>query len=787
MLEQCSEGELRKGGATVREGSINYALLNNRSEMNGNIAKYFRSPKENSQDKSKDGAKQQKVETKDSELAGESSPSKAEEAPSKSDVDRMIAENMASVLKSLKKKRSHHKCSKRRRNEDHSEEKDQLPKDQGDEVKIVVVHETKESPRRSPRKIHKSETKPEKSKEEPAGKKMNAFQLMMSSRNKAIGSNSPGKDDSPSADVLHPDDEKKKDEKVKRKLKLEEWADRKGAGKRKLQEEAEEEFISHQMKRRAKRLKKLIRNMEVPDDDDEDDAAEEAVVEPPKKKKGSLKKEPSPHKLDLKISEKRSSRRLLSDDSKPSTPVPAESVETSPHKTNEAEEFVCKLNSPLKKKDSLLGYFNKVDKTPDDTTSPKETPPVTKRGRLRKTSVVEQGNQPEVAVAVETPEEVQNENQIPMSASGRPRRACAGKVIDYAAMHGISPEKESHERRGGKKPIVTPLKIVNVNSSSDSIKVVKSPSLRGLDLEQNATPKSARNVKLAPLFMKKPVEDPEKVRARQEFLMSGIPEKMRLEIEKQRSFEDSILNESPVFPLVSHVQQLVISGRVGDISPLRKSKFRIKAESPEVTVNPKREAEFEFSALNDCDDSLVEDILAKLVGCRDSENAYNYDLPKIGNVKEIIREWKQNYKHFPVFKCYKQFKANFDEHQEDEDPPPRLQNGRKFEEDTVLENSVEIVELKMGHRNGEMLFTEKYKPFFSDHILVNCQPAITLKKFLSSWKDDRVTNPYDSGDDFENSNSSTSSNSTHILNHIVLIGPPGCGKTSNVYAAGIQF
>lgn len=226
----------------------------------------------------------------------------------------------------------------------------------------------KDPPRRSPRKSHKQESEQEKPKEEQTGKKMNAFQLMMSSRNKAIGSNSPGKDECSGGEASNPEELKKRDEKVKRKLKLEEWADRKGAGKRKLQEEAEEEFITHQMNRRAKRLKKLIRNMEQPEDDEGDDDVEE-VKEP---KESPKKKGRPPKKSNLKINETRGRRRLSSDDSKPSTPVPEESSERSPAKKSKGDEFVCKLNSPLKKKDSLLGYFNKMDKSPEDTKSSHE-------------------------------------------------------------------------------------------------------------------------------------------------------------------------------------------------------------------------------------------------------------------------------------------------------------------------------------------------------------------------------------------------------------------------------
>lgn len=224
-------------------------------------------------------------------------------------------------------------------------------------------------PRRSPRKTNKQEADQDESKEKPkqdqGDKKMNAFQLMMSSRNKAIGSNSPGKDDS-GGETLNPEEVKKRDEKVKRKLKLEEWADKKGAGKRKLQEEAEEEFIAHQMKRRAKRFKKLIGNMELPEDEDE-----EAVVEQKKSPRriGRPKKEQSPKKVDSKLNEKRGRRRLSSDDDDSSV---VETGENSPAKKPDSDEFVCKLNSPLKKKDSLLGYFNKVDKSPEEATPSEE-------------------------------------------------------------------------------------------------------------------------------------------------------------------------------------------------------------------------------------------------------------------------------------------------------------------------------------------------------------------------------------------------------------------------------
>lgn len=775
--------------------------------MNGTIVKYFKSPKgEEVRGKGeeesvvKEEGKEEVVPAEDPE-PGPSTTAK----PSKSDVDRLIAENMASVLKSLKKKRSH-RCSKRKRNEEHREkggEGTPGEDDGSDSSRNRSPKKESAVPAEPPEDLPGQDPPKEETSSNKENKKVNAFQLMMASRNKAIGSNSPGRDTNPDSPVPDPVEVQKKDEKVKRKLKLEEWADRKGAGKRKLHEEAQEEFIEHQMNRRAKRLKKLIKNMEVEEDDEEPPAP--VLRESPRKSSRKSKPEPPPQPppVPLKVTAKRGRRRLSSEDSRPSsTATPEQSPVKKPA---DEDEFVTKLSSPLKKKDSLLGYFAKVGgKSPEEvtsattTTTPTETLP--KRGRPRRQPAAMAAPAPpsplppeeeqelilNPIIVEELSEDVPETPPTAPSSAGRPRRSCAGKIKDYAVFGGTSPDKEAAcaaaattttSGKRGKKPIVTPLKIINVGSPS-AMQVVKSPSVtRRLSgdwgaAEAPGTPRSSKNVKLAPLFVKKAVEDPEKVKARQEFLRSGIPEKMRLEIEKQRCYEESILNESPVFPLVSHVQQLEGDGR-GEVVDLKGSRVRILDESSPGKGGAlvSKEDEFEFATLTSCDDDQVEGVLAKLVDVGD--HLFRYELPEIADVKNIVREWKQVYKHFPVFKCYKQFRATFVEHC---DEP--LMPGREVQ----LEDSIELIEPKFLHANGELLFTEKYKPSKLDDILINCQPAITLKKFLSSWKEDRAQgNPYDSGDDFELSNSSSTSNSA-ICNHIVLVGPPGCGKTSNVYA-----
>lgn len=85
--------------------------------------------------------------------------------------------------------------------------------------------------------------------------KKNAFHFLMGSRHKSIGQNSPGKDKETDDSTATPEDKKKR---AARKVVFEEWANKKGALKRKQDEETVEACISDKLKRRAKRMKRLL-------------------------------------------------------------------------------------------------------------------------------------------------------------------------------------------------------------------------------------------------------------------------------------------------------------------------------------------------------------------------------------------------------------------------------------------------------------------------------------------------------------------------------------------------
>lgn len=258
-------------------------------------------------------------------------------------------------------------------------------------------------------------------------------------------------------------------------------------------------------------------------------------------------------------------RRLSSVDSvesiEPATPTTVD-VETT--------EFLSKLSSPTKKRDSLLGYFPKKE-------SPKEM--------VVKQAVVEEIKKSETVLKTETPrgrgrKAASNQTTTPLltnavieeepitemgTPSGRPRRSCAGKArYDYDLEESPSKQVLQIKDTPGRKPttrnVSTPiLKATPEVKEENSIDIIvlddsTNMSASGGNVTPQGTPK-----KLAPLFMRslpKPSPDPEMLKARKAFLHSGVPEKLRLEQEKQKQYEQSYEEAIEIFPKIAHIKQL---------------------------------------------------------------------------------------------------------------------------------------------------------------------------------------------------------------------------------------
>lgn len=86
--------------------------------------------------------------------------------------------------------------------------------------------------------------------------------------------------------------------------------------------------------------------------------------------------------------------------------------------------------------------------------------------------------------------------------------------------------------------------------------------------------------------------------------------------------------------------------------------------------------------------------------------------------------------------------------------------------------------------NGELLFSEKYKPLLFEQVLVNLNPVTQLKEFLSNWSNGGTGSARNSQnlDDSMDLNDSTCSNQGPSCNTVVLLGPVSSGKTNAVFA-----
>lgn len=316
--------------------------------------------------------------------------------------------------------------------------------------------------------------------------KANAFEFMMTARHKSIGNNSPGKELS-NTDVT-PDVDREVN--VKRKLMLEEWAERKGRAKKRINEAADDEYIDAVMKKRAKRLRNLLTNGK---------KSKEIVISDEE-----LVSQEQPNELKLTV---RKNRIEDSDDDEThkSSPKSSKRSKNGKKKATTDENFCQTLSSPLKKRDSLLGYFSKLSKTPTENVSQAPTDAslssngIKKRGRPRKILPTEEpvhkpskteDNQHKVSPS--PPPALDTTNAV---SEGRPKRLCRDKKISY-----LIDEDYTSVRTRDKKVID----------------------------KDYATPKAAakqsKPTKLAPIFAKavpKPIIDPLVLRARHEFLMSG--------------------------------------------------------------------------------------------------------------------------------------------------------------------------------------------------------------------------------------------------------------------------
>ncbi|XP_061399466.1 enhanced level of genomic instability 1 [Musca vetustissima] len=631
---------------------------------------------------------------------------------------------------------------------------------------------------------HENGNKVERASEKPS-KVTNAFEVMMNARNKTIGSNTPGKD-SPSPVA----DKNTNEVIVKRRLKLQEWAEQKGGAKRKLDEEARAAYVEDQLEQRAKRFKEMLVNGSSPKvKNQKQESAEKA-----KPKRTGRKPKDEERAVETKKRTSRT-RRLSSIDSVDSVELSKQPVDA------ETEEFLAKLNSPTKKRDSLLGYFQKKE-------SPKEMAErqLTKSQRNQEIPI---GTKEMSSRCENTKTPVSNSDCLIQeigTPSGRPRRSCTGKArYDFDLEE--SPSKATRNtpaRKSGSRSCQQSSAKTKPEEDNCDVVIVLDDSSNLSATMGNITPQGTPK-KLAPLFVRsvpKPSPDPEFLKARKAFLLSGVPEKLRIEQEKQKQQEQCYEESIEIFPQISHIKQLtetelaIEKQSFSCTYTIHPEEIYLQLPSPPPTRRGKGKSSKRLSQTGTFSDCTPSDFQIN----RRIQNSFKIEnmlLPTLANKRAIIKNWKTEFERFPTFKCYNQMREKYryfsaiDSAQDTEQVSDSLvvtrrtrrsmEQQRKNEQD----NPDEEYKPPPAAPNGELLFSEKYKPLLFEQVLVNLNPVTQLRDFLSNWSSGSSSSSAKNSQNFDDSmdfNDSSCSNQGASCNTVVLLGPVSSGKTNAVFA-----
>lgn len=625
-------------------------------------------------------------------------------------------------------------------------------------------------------------------------KQKNAFKLLMDSRNKSIGSNSPGKEKTIDESEMQ-EFKEKKIHKTKRNLALQKMAEAKGALKNKEIEELKDKIIQKKMEKRAERLKTMI---------------EKKKMKLEKNDSAKIKTIVAEDKKTDKVNNKTKTLQLVSIFSEPEIPK-----KESPEKKTipkEDEEFLNKLSPSIRKKENMLCYFKKIDKnvSPTDNNNSdsteiikvKVTTKVKKRMKMKKLSlqkepshdVLKEHNEKKLLNS-DTVEQTENVNPEEKACSSnimerrkRKRKENVMNIVDESTETNdavVEPieTKQGRPKRNAKRPvkyiddvllsssddelnIFTPKKRkhIELHKTKHTVKEESSDDIIDIEKEcRNQKKKSDKNnktdkkpTKLAPIFAVKPQLNPAELEAKQKFLYSGVPDQLKKIITQQKH---ASTEPSCHFQTVVHVQQ--------------NESIPIKERSPVQS--------FYDLAENNTDDENDEDndSFFRNLLCLTEEKSLT--LVNKNSINVVLKDIKQLYPKFPVYRTYKLLKSKRKGEYVDCKCPE-------------LDNSIEIINDMIDIVNENpcnLKWTDKYKPLSTNHMLGNFQSIKELKKWLISWKENKMrpknaATDSDSSDFYDSDTDSRDSTKT-VNNLLILNGPVGSGKTCSIYAVAAEL
>ncbi|CAK1556235.1 unnamed protein product [Leptosia nina] len=595
----------------------------------------------------------------------------------------------------------------------------------------------------------------------------NVFELMMDSRNKSIGSNSPGK----CKPIIETEEMiEKKDLKQKRKLCLQKMSEAKGSLKNKELEEYRDRHITKQLLKRSQAFKAMITQ-------DKTEMKSKTHVQKPVK----VENDDDICLIDVKKTLKLCNMFEESD---------AEAFHKRQNKklSDEDKEFLSKLSPSIRKKENMLSYFPTMPKLTEENdlvlhddykkvikvklktkhkkgNSSKKHHKETNHNSQDEIIDTTKCKQDVIEEVVNTRHSVNADCEVHEKET-RPKRKTKrpSKYIDDAELesdddlHIFTPKKkkalEKQPRLNLDKKIIDER---NIKKTYKKREIVSNESKKETSkLKFNQKDANISNpVKLAPIFVSKHsnLSTAEK-EARQRFLHSGIPEKLK----KVQTQQHNSLGTIDHFYSVVHIQQNVaevVSGNKPIFPYMDKSNT-----SDCLTIN----------------NGLFKALLSP---CEEEKPHISLTYK---NKEELLHKLKQSYVKFPVYRTYHLLKAKSRGENRDFNYPD-------------LDNSVEIINNLANVEPDsvdKLCWADKFKPTSAKQIIGNFTAIDELKKWLQLWTENLVRNKHneDSDSDFDilRDSDADSRESLKSFNNVLIIcGEVGSGKTSSVYAVATEL
>ncbi|KAK7113127.1 ATPase family AAA domain-containing protein 5-like [Littorina saxatilis] len=346
---------------------------------------------------------------------------------------------------------------------------------------------------------------------------------------------------------------------------------------------------------------------------------------------------------------------------------------------------------------------------------------------------------------------------------------------------------------------------INVESDSsvggDEVSTPKKTITRKKDSSRATSSPRKPAGKLAPIFAKKkpaeaeesaPVEDPELVRKRREFLMSGVPTELtRPAVNASPAI---VASEPAPFPEISHVQQRTSSESgcldVWSLRAVEKIQAMLRLElDPGVDAAPL--LGFKWESLQWQPTSPAQ---GKSVSLLQHPSTYiSSETPKL-----VLQELVQTNPSFPFSALHDKFKTQLSERasrtDSAQDDFTKTKAKRSSDSDIIIVDDQGDASNSMLQNDKDGQWSDVLQPVSESEVIGNKSSIRRLKYWLEEWKaliqrEARVSAKAAGGgdSDFDFSGDDSDDEGSGLCNTILLVGPHGVGKTAAVYALAQQL